>query len=146
MTNTNNKTIYFDMDGTLAGLFFVKDFQKKLSNGDVSPYLEARPLYNVEEMTEVITQLKNKGYKIGVISYVSTTPREARKAKKEWLKRYFPFATEVHIIQEYTTKYKVAKDKGGILVDDAKKNREAWQGLSINAYRVNLVKELQALL
>jgi hypothetical protein len=40
----------------------------------------------------------------------------------------------------------VAKDKGGILVDDAKKNRDAWQGLSINAYRANLVKELQALL
>ncbi len=146
MKNTNNKTIYFDMDGTLAGLFFVKDFQKKLSNGDVSPYLEARPLYNVEEMTEVITQLKNKGYKIGIISYVSTQPKASRQAKKEWLKKYFPFATETHIIQEYKTKYQVAKDKNGILVDDAKKNRETWQGHSINAFRANLVQELKALL
>ena len=146
MNNTNNKTIYFDMDGTLAGLFYVKDFSKKLANGDMSPYLDAQPLYNVEEMANVISQLQERGYKIGIISYVSKTPREARKAKKEWLKRYFPFATEIHIIQEYTTKYKVAKDKNGILVDDAKKNRDAWQGLSINAYRANLVKELQALL
>ena len=145
MTKTN-KTIYFDMDGTLAGLFYVKDFSKKLANGDMSPYLDAQPLYNVEEMANVISQLQERGYQIGIISYVSTTPREARKAKKEWLKRYFPFATEIHIIQEYTTKYKVAKDKSGILVDDAKKNRDAWQGLSINAYRANLVKELQALL
>lgn len=145
MTKTN-KTIYFDMDGTLAGLFFVKDFSKKLANRDMSPYLDAQPLYNVEEMANVISQLQERGYQIGIISYVSKTPREARKAKKEWLKRYFPFATEIHIIQEYTTKYKVAKDKNGILVDDAKKNRDAWQGLSINAYRANLVKELQALL
>ena len=145
MTKTN-KTIYFDMDGTLAGLFYVKDFSKKLANGDMSPYLDAQPLYNVEEMANVISQLQERGYQIGIISYVSKTPREARKAKKEWLKRYFPFATEIHIIQEYTTKYKVAKDKNGILVDDAKKNRDAWQGLSINAYRANLVKELQALL
>lgn len=35
-------TIYFDMDGTLAGLFFVKDFSKKLSAGDMSPYTEAK--------------------------------------------------------------------------------------------------------
>ena len=62
-------TIYFDMDGTLAGLFFVKDFSKKLSAGDMSPYTEARPLYSAEEMAETISALKTKGFSIGVISY-----------------------------------------------------------------------------
>ena len=31
-------TIYFDMDGTLAGLFFVKNFSEMLNNGNMQPY------------------------------------------------------------------------------------------------------------
>ena len=141
-----NRTIYFDMDGILAGLFFVKDFKKRLASGDVSAYTDAPTLYNEDAMAEVINKLIAKGYKIGIISYVSTTPKEARIAKKQWLKEHFNYATEIHIIQEYTTKYSVAKDKHGILVDDARKNRDAWKGQTINAFRANLVKELSNLL
>ena len=49
-------TIYFDMDGTIAGLFFVKDFSKKLNEGDMTPYIQARALYNADEMEIVINQ------------------------------------------------------------------------------------------
>lgn len=143
----NNKTIYFDMDGTIAGLFYVKDFQKRLNSGDMSVYLDAKPLFNATDMEKVITLLKDKGYKIGIISYVgSNTPQLARKAKKQWLKKYFNYATEIHIIQNYKTKYQVAHDKNGILFDDSKKNRQQWKAESVNAFRADLVKELYALL
>ena len=141
-------TIYFDMDGTLAATFFIKDFSKKVSNGDVSPYIEARPLFNEEAMAQVIAKLIENGYSIGIISYVGKTyTKESRNAKKQWLAKHFPFATEIHIIQEYTSKYNVAKCKNGILVDDARKNLDAWKGCkTINAYRANLVKELSNLI
>ena len=101
MTQT---TIYFDMDGTLAGLFYVKDFNKKLANGDMTPYLEARPLYNLDDMNKVISLLKANGYEIGIISYVDKKhPKESRQAKKQWLAKYFPYATEIHLVQEYKT-------------------------------------------
>lgn len=141
------RTIYFDMDGTLAGLFYVKDFAKKLQNGDMTPYVEARPLYNTEDMAKVIEILKENGFQIGIISYIAEDyAKECRKAKREWLKKYFPYATEIHLINKKTSKSKVVKDRQGILVDDSKKNREEWKGTAtINAYRANLVKELYAL-
>ncbi len=145
MTQT---TIYFDMDGTLAGLFYVKDFSKKLADGDMTPYLEARPLYNLDNMNKVISLLKANGYEIGIISYVDKKhPKESRQAKKQWLAKYFPYATEIHLVQEYKTKFDFAKCKNGILIDDAKKNLNAWKGqATINAYRANLVNELYQLI
>lgn len=142
----NEKAIYFDMDGTLAGLFYVKNFSARLNGGDVQPYAEAKPLYNIEAMTKEIARLKDLGYVIGVISYVQNDAefnKKARKVKKEWLAKYFPFATEIHIVNKSRPKHKVAKIKNSILVDDARANREAWtNGKTINAYRANLVAEL----
>ena len=100
-------TIYFDMDGTLAGLFFVKNFSEMLNNGNMQPYTIAKPLYNVEEMNTVIFQLVKRGYNIGIISYVDNEyMADAKKAKMNWLKNYFPFANieNIHIVTKETSK------------------------------------------
>jgi 5'(3')-deoxyribonucleotidase len=143
-------TIYFDMDGTLAGLFFVKDFSKKLSGGDMSPYTDAKTLYNAEEMAEVVSALKAKGFSIGVISYADAENLEkATEAKMNWLGANFPYADaeKIHIVTKATAKESFYND-GDILVDDAKANREAWEkvgGTSINAYFKAPVKMIDAL-
>lgn len=143
-------TIYFDMDGTLAGLFFVKDFSKKLSAGDMSPYTDARPLYSAEEMAETISALKAKGFSIGVISYADAENLEkATDAKMAWLDVNFPYADadKIHIVTKATAKESFYSD-GDILVDDAKANRESWEkvgGTSINAYFKAPVKMIDAL-
>lgn len=139
-------TIYFDMDGTIASLFTIANFSERLNNGDTSVFLECKPMFNANAMEEVITALKDKGYKIGIISYVrkENNPRQGRADKKAWLAEHFPYADEVHIVRETVSKWKVAKDKdNSYLIDDCKKNRKEWEnGLTINAYKADIVKEL----
>lgn len=144
------KTIYFDMDGTLAALFFVKGFSAMLAAGDMTPYIEAKPLYNTEEMASVISALIAKGYEIGVISYADEANLEAATAaKKSWLAKFFPFASEknIHIVTKAITKTAFYAN-GDILVDDAKANREEWEaigGSTINSYFRAPVKMIDAL-
>lgn len=144
------KTIYFDMDGTLAGLFFVKGFSEMLDTGDMTPYAVARPLYDITEMDVVIKGLISKGYDIGIISYADIKNLEpAAAAKKEWLNRYFPYAIpeKIHITTKETSKASYYCE-GDILVDDAKANREAWEavgGIAINAYFRAKIKMIEAL-
>lgn len=143
-------TIFFDMDGTLAGLFSVKDFSKKLTDGDMSPYTDAMPLFDTDEMFETISGLVAKGYTIGVISYADAENLEkATTAKMEWLAKYFPYADadKIHITTKATAKESFYND-GDILVDDAKVNREMWEkvgGMTINAYFRATVKMIDAL-
>ena len=146
------KAIYFDMDGTLAALFFVKGYDKMLADGDTTPYTIARPLYNVDEMKAEIARLKNLGYSIGVISYYGKDSdkemiKRTRKAKKEWLNKYFPYADEIHIINPNTKKSRAAKIKNAILVDDSTKNRTEWNlGNTINGhFRKNFMGALKAI-
>lgn len=143
-------TIYFDMDGTLAGLFFVKGFSEMLNSGNMEPYKNARPLFNVEEMNGVIEKLVNKGYSIGIISYADEQYiKEATKEKIKWLQNYFPFADKdkIHIVTKAIAKSSFYNDND-ILVDDAKANRTEWEnkgGKTINAYFRNSVKMIDSL-
>lgn len=143
-------TIFFDMDGTLAGLFFVKGFSAMLAEGNMTPYIEAKPLFNTEEMASVISALIAKGYEIGIISYADEANlTAATTAKKAWLAKFFPFASEknVHICTKSTAKT-AFMTAGDILVDDAKANREAWEamgGTTVNAYFRAPIKMIDAL-
>lgn len=144
-------TIYFDMDGTIADLFGVKGWLKAIEREETTPYEVAKPLFDRNEMDKVMNELKANGYKIGIITYVAydSTKEYAdriRKAKREWLKKNFPYATEIHMTDHKTPKHWTAKDKG-ILVDDCRENREHWtKGETINAYKADIVKELKALI
>lgn len=142
-------TIYFDMDGTIAGLFDVPSWKQSIDAGSTAPYEVAKPLYNRADMDAVIADLTAKGYKIGIITYVAFNSTKAyantiRKVKKAWLKANFPYATEVHMIDHKTPKWSVAKDHNSILVDDCRANRDAWKwGKTVNAYKADLVAELK---
>ena len=146
-------TIYFDMDGTLAALFFVKGYADMLANHDTTPYTIAKPLYDLIEMATTIRNLAAHGYTIGIISYVDDTMVEkATEAKKEWLTKYFPYVNDenIHIVTKATPKSTFYHD-GDILVDDAKANREDWEnkgGKTINAYfraKVSMMENLKTL-
>ena len=130
-----NKTIYFDMDGTLVDFYNVKNWLNYLINKNTYPYEKALPLINnIQSFETIILLLKNKGYKIGIISWCSKGGdikynRQTRKAKKDWLKKYFSsikFDT-IHIIKYGTNKNKfnIGND---ILFDDEQKNRDSWSG------------------
>ena len=127
-------TIYFDMDGTIANLYGVENWLPKLRAEDASPYVEATPLINMENLQLLLAILQNRGYKIGIISWLAKNSsksydKNVRKAKIEWLHRWkFPF-DEVHIVKYGTDKYSTIqyKHEESYLFDDNEQIRTAFE-------------------
>lgn len=128
-------TIYFDMDGTIADLYNVDNWLGKLEKEDFSPYEVAKPLIDVEEFSDILIKLKNKGYKIGIITWGSkySTEKflnEVRIAKKHWLLKNLPkIKFDEFVVTDYLcNKASSIKDPFGILFDDDKLIRKSWPG------------------
>lgn len=145
-------TIYFDMDGTIADLYGVDNWLSQLRAEDATPYVAAEPLVDVSELQLYLSILQNRGYKIGVISWLAkgsskTYDKVVRKAKKEWLQATLPEIQfdEIHIVKYGTRKDYVAKDKTGIIFDDDERVRENWRGLSINPNTEDIIEKLKEL-
>ena len=129
------KTIFFDMDGTIADLYGVENWLEYLVNADALPYEIAKPLLRLSSLARVLNRLQKQGYKIGVISWLAkdSSPdydEAVTAAKKTWLKKHLPsvkFDT-IHIVKYGTPKYYFSNSKEDILFDDEKKNRDDWTG------------------
>ena len=57
-------TIYFDMDGTIANLYGVNNWLPKLRVEDASPYKEAMPLIDMENLQLLLAILQNRNYQL----------------------------------------------------------------------------------
>lgn len=146
------KMLVFDMDGTLADLYGVEGWLTMLHTEDPTPYEQAKPLYNMDDINKLLHILKEKGYRIAVTSWTAKNGSKAynktvKTAKKNWLKKYnFPY-DELHCVKYGTTKADCTRKRGGhqILVDDNKKVRAGWTlGTTIDAKK-NIIPQLQAL-
>lgn len=125
----------FDMDGTIADLYAVSDWKKKLENEDASPYLNAAPMWDMAELNEALMLLAKEGHEIRVISWLAMDSSEeykdaVRAAKIEWLKRFdFP-VDKCHFVAYGTTKAKcvrkAASQDSAVLIDDNSKVRNGW--------------------
>lgn len=147
------KAIVFDLDGTLVDLYSVSNWLKKLRSYDATPYSAAKPIYKSEELIPLIVELKDRGFRIIVTSWlskVSTKEYDAavRKAKKKWLAEYgFPY-DEIHLVKYGTPKTKCSRGKAKyqILVDDNAEVRSKWTlGATIDANE-NIIPMLKAIL
>lgn len=63
--------IVFDMDGTIADLYGVENWLSDLRSENPRPYIEAEPLYNVEELNALLYELKSAGYRIAITSWLA---------------------------------------------------------------------------
>ena len=145
------EAIYFDMDGTIANLYAVEDWEQKLRSHNVTPYSEAAPMVDMNELCELCEQFQENGITIGVISWLSIGSTkeydaQVRAAKREWLDKHFPVATEIHLVKYGTTKLSTAKHKNSVLVDDNAKVREGWHGVGVVDATKNILEELAKLL
>ena len=136
------KAIYFDMDGTVADLYNVSNWLEKLRNSDVSPYVEAAPLIDMEKLNNILQQFVAIGFVVGVISWSAMNGskeynKETRKAKKAWIKANMPSVSEFHVVKYGTSKHTVAKVRGSILVDDNAKVRKAWERYTEENYTID---------
>ena len=122
--------INFDMDGTIADLYGVSDWLEDLLHEDVRPYVEARPLVNLQALARVLNRLIRAGYEVNIISWTSRNGSEeyneaVRQAKIKWLRQHLASVqfSEIIIIP-YGTPKELFSD--GILFDDEEHNRTAW--------------------
>ena len=148
-----NRTLVFDMDGTIADLYRVDGWLEMLRNEDPTPYIVAEPIYNPMALLEVLDALKEQGWRIAVTSWLAMGATKeydtmVRQAKRNWLEMIgFP-ADEIHIVKYGTTKANCTRHHGGyqILVDDNEMVRNGWTlGGTINANE-NILIELKKLL
>ena len=148
-----NKTLVFDMDGTIADLYGVENWLESLRSYDPSPYINASPLYNMDTLNEILKLLKNFGWRIVVTTWLSKESNKeydnlVRQAKIAWLEKYnFPY-DEIHLVKYGTTKANCTRKLGGfqILIDDNEKVRWGWSlGDTINA-KENILEYLTDIL
>lgn len=146
-------TIYFDLDGTLANLYNYPNWLEGLLESNVTPYLKCLPIGSPEELKPLLDRLKRRGVRLGVISWgakggTTEYTRAVKRAKINWLNRYYPGCfEEVHVVKYGTSKKSVAKDKRGILIDDNPHCRQQWGRKTIDATDFqNILKSLSGLL
>lgn len=140
------KTIFFDMDGTIADLYGIENWLDYLINSDPSPYKNAKPLLNLNSLARILNRLQRTGYHIGIISWLSKNSTESydeavTQAKKAWLNKHLASVRfdEIHIVSHGTPKEIFAHNKQDILFDDEEKNRLNWTG---KAYNVESILEI----
>ena len=129
-----SKVIMFDMDGTVYDLYGVDNWLEKLENSDVSAYADGAPLVNLRELEKVCRALIDKGYEIGVITWLSKGGsdkynRNVTLTKKLWVENNMPYVTKF-TAQKYGTPKQKALDRSvkfAVLVDDNDKVREMWE-------------------
>ena len=148
-----NKTIVFDMDGTIADFYSVKNWLTYLHNGDPYPYVVAKPIVDMDILNTLIAILKTLGWKVAITTWLAKDGNndfnnKVRQAKIEWLKKHHFEYDEIHLVKYGTTKANCTRKNGGfqILVDDNEKIRTGWNlGSTINA-NGNIIKELADLI
>lgn len=128
------KTINFDLDGTIANLYGVKGWLDDLINNNPRPYIEAKPLVNMQVLARLLNKLRKRGYTINVISWLSKNSNAeydemVTNAKINWLKTHLASVEfdNIYIVAYGTPKHTLAD---GILFDDEIGNRTAWNGVA----------------
>lgn len=137
------KIINFDMDGTIANLYGVKNWLDYLMAKDATPYRIAEPLINMSSLARILNRLQREGYQINIISWLAKTTDKTydemvTKAKLEWLNKRLPSVKwdNLYIVAYGTPKQTLSS---GILFDDEKPNRDNW---GEGAYDVNNIIEI----
>ena len=126
-------TIYFDMDGTIANLYGVNEWLKRIRAYDAKIYAEAKPLCNMSTLARRLNQLQAQGVKIGIISWGSKDKNadflDAVKIEKLcWLHKHLKSVhwDEIHIVEYGTPKSSFRSSFDDILFDDEVGNLTDW--------------------
>lgn len=129
------KAIYLDLDGTLADLYAVDGWLYDLTHNIPRPYAVAVPMLNMSLLARYLNQLRQLGYNLGIVSWLSKVSdeeydRAVTEIKLNWLKTHLGSVVfdEIHIVKYGTPKQTIVDKPNGILFDDELKNRNDWEG------------------
>lgn len=131
------KAIYFDMDGTIANFYGVKNWLAYLEMSDPTPYATAKPLINMSQLARILNRLQAEGWHIGIVSWLSKAGDEefnttVTATKMVWLNRHLHSVhwDEIVIVPYGVPKHEMVQFANGILFDDECRNRENWTGIA----------------
>ena len=129
------RTIWFDMDGTIANLYDVPDWLPKLRASDPSPYTEAEVMHNMSLLARYLNKLQKLGFRLGIISWLAKDSsfeydQAVRRAKEEWLKNHLSSVTfnEIYLVSYGCPKTTFIHSEMDILFDDNETIRNEWTG------------------
>lgn len=151
------KIIVWDMDGTIADLYNVNGWCEALNEGSVLPYLQASPLCDMEKLRCALRILRELGFRNEVVSWScknntsATHSKLVKTAKLEWLKRMgiYDCFDAIHVVKYGTPKHYIPKVRHGVLVDDNKEVRAAWEkygGNTINPLASDILESLKQII
>ena len=147
-------TIYFDLDGTVYDLYSQPDWLERITTlADPTAYAnEDATMVDMVALQDTLLDLVEAGFEVGVVTWLAKDASAAydkavRAVKRDWIKKFLPMATEVHIVRYGTPKHRVIKNReNAIIVDDNAEVRESWtRGLTIDATQ-DILEPLQNLL
>lgn len=128
------KNIYFDMDGTIANLYGCDNWLNDILAENVRPYVEAKPMVNMNSLARVLNRLVRSGYTVSVISWTARGGSDeynerVAQVKRNWLKKHL---ASVQFENVFVVPYGTPKQNFGfgILFDDEKPNRDNWNGIA----------------
>ena len=137
------KAIYFDMDGTIANFYGVDGWLDDLINERTRPYAQARPLVNMNVLARRLNNLQKKGFKIGIVSWLSKSGTESfnkavTETKLAWLSKHLHSVKwdEIKIVPYGVPKSEVVENSNGILFDDEEPNRKNWKGQAFDESKI----------
>lgn len=130
-----NKTIYFDLDGTLADFYHVHDWLTRIRHDDASVYEEAKPF---NEYINMVRFYKYLGYKVVIITclpwYCSYAfAHKVRRSKFRWLNRYLNGLVDEMLVVPHTNNKEIYAKGEGILVDDDSSTLGNWPWKRVKA-------------
>lgn len=144
------RTIFFDMDGTIADLYGVDGWLADIIDSNERPYKEAKTMHNMQALARVLNRLQREGNKVAIISWLakdSTTEYDEKVAqtKREWLNKHLASVhfDEIHIVKYGTAKQTFIHTEADILFDDEERNRTNWTGEAHNVH--NIMEVLKSL-
>lgn len=145
------RTIWWDMDGTIANLYAVDNWLPKLRAEDPTPYAEAEVMWNMSQLARLMNNVQKLGYKLGIISWTSkggsaSYNKAVAEAKASWLGQHLASVKfdKVVIVSYGTPKSLVMTDEDDILFDDEEQNRDNWLGQAFEPEM--MIKVLKALI
>ena len=150
--NENEKIIYFDVDGTFYDLYNYPNWLECILSENIECYTQSTLLVDENTFIETLLSLKNKGYKLGIITWLAKNStkkyqNKVRNAKYRYIKKHFSnLFDEIHILQYGKNKSVYCKGKNYILFDDQENNRIEWEknnGISYNV--INIIDILKTL-
>lgn len=127
------KTVYLDMDGTIANLYEIENWLPRLRAEDKTIFLECEPMISEKELLD---KFPTENFEMKILSMTPLNATEnycldVINQKNEWLNKYFPSITK-RIYKPYGHNKNLKNSENAILIDDSEPIRKSWRGIAIN--------------